>query len=116
MKNSIQEGSHLTIPAPATVASGVGVVAGVLFGVSIHAASSGADLTIATEGVFELAKTSAQAWTVGQAIYFVPGSGLCTTATTTGNLFIGCAAAAAINPSSTGFVRLNGSAPTAVTP
>ena len=115
MKNAIQEGDHLTIIAPATVASGAGVISGVMFGVAIHAASSGADLTIATRGVFEMSKVSAQAWTLGQALYFIPGSGLVTTATTSGNLFIGYATAAAVNPSATGFVRLNGSAPTAVT-
>lgn len=116
MKNLIQEGVQLTIVAPATVVSGAGVVSGVLFGVAMHDAASGAQLVIRTEGVVELAKVSAQAWTQGQALYFIPGSGLVTTATTTGNLFIGCAAAAAVNPSATGLVRLNGSAPTAVTP
>lgn len=115
MKNFIQPGESLTIPAPADVLSGAGVKAGVLFGVAQHDALSGADVSIATTGVFTLAKTSAQAWTVGAAIYFIPGTGLCTTATTTGNLLIGTAAAAAANPSATGDVRLNGSAPAAVT-
>ena len=76
-------------------------------------AESGADVAIATEGVYELPKTSAQAWTVGAAIYWTGSAA--TTATTAGNLLIGVAAAAAANPSSTGFVRLNGAAPAAVT-
>ena len=116
MKNFIQPGDSLTILAPAAVASGAPVVSGVLFGVANHAAALGAPLTIETRGVFELPKISAQAWTQGQAIYITPGTGLCTTATTTGNLFIGTAAAAAVNPTATGIVRLNGSAPTALTP
>lgn len=115
MKTYIQPGESLTIPAPADVLSGAGVKAGVLFGVAQHNALSGADVSIATTGVFELAKTSAQAWTVGAAIYFIPGSGLCTTAATSGNLLIGVAAVAAANPSATGIVRLNGSAPADVT-
>lgn len=115
MKNYIQPGDSLTIVAPADVVSGAGVRAGVLFGVAQHDALSGADLSIATTGVFELAKTSAQAWTLGAAIYFIPTTGLCTTATTTGNLLIGTAAVAAANPSGTGIVRLNGASPAAVT-
>jgi predicted RecA/RadA family phage recombinase len=115
MKNFVQPGEVLTIPAPAAVLSGGPVSAGVLFGVAQHAAASGVAVDIATRGVFELAKTSAQAWTVGAAIYYIPTTGLCTTATTAGNLLIGVAAAAAANPSATGLVRLNGSAPAAVT-
>ena len=113
MKNYIQPGESLTIPAPAVTLSGAGVRAGVLFGVAVHDALAGQELTIATTGVYDLAKTSAQAWTVGAAIYFIPASGLCTTATTAGNLLIGVAVAAAANPSPTGLVRLNGAAPAA---
>lgn len=115
MKNYVQPGDNLTVTAPADTASGAGVKVGVLFGVASHDALSGEPLVIATRGVYELPKTSAQAWTEGAAIYFIPGTGLCTTATTTGNLLIGVAAAVAANPSATGLVRLNGSAPAAVT-
>jgi predicted RecA/RadA family phage recombinase len=116
MKNFVQAGDSLTIAAPADTLSGAGVRAGVLFGVAQHTALSGAPLSIATRGVFTLPKTSAQAWTLGAAIYFIPATGLCTTATTTGNLLIGVAAEAAVNPSATGVVMLNGAAPAAVTP
>ncbi len=115
MKNYVQPGDNITVPAPADVSAGDPVKVGVLFGVAQADALSGADVVIVTRGVFDLPKTSAQAWTVGAAIYLVPGTGLCTTATTTGNLLIGTAAAAAANPSGTGLVRLNGSAPAAVT-
>lgn len=116
MKNYIQPGSVLSVTAPAAVVSGTLVKVGVLCGVAQHSADSGDPVEIALQGVFELAKTSAQAWTEGQAIYMVPGTLLCTTATTAGNLFIGVAAAVAANPSGTGLVRLNGSAPAAVAP
>jgi predicted RecA/RadA family phage recombinase len=115
MKNFQHIGDVMTVTAPAVVVSGGPVSVGVLFGVAMSDAASGAAVEIQTRGVFTLAKTSAQAWTVGQAIYYIPSTGLCTTATTTGNLFIGVAAAVAANPSSTGSVRLNGAAPTAVT-
>lgn len=113
MKNYIQPGDTITIPAPAAVESGDGVKAGVLFGVAVTDADEGDDVAISTRGVFELPKTSAQAWTVGAAIYWTGTAA--TTATTAGNLLIGTAAAAAANPSATGLVRLNGSAPAAVT-
>ena len=113
--NYIQDGDNITVAAPAEVSSGDGVKVGVLFGVASTDAASGADVVIATKGVYELPKTSAQAWTVGAAIYWNNSSSVATTATTAGNLFIGVAAAVAANPSATGLVRLNGAAPAAVT-
>lgn len=113
MKTYQQPGDTLTVPAPSAVSSGDGVKVGVLFGVAVYDADSGDDVEIATKGVYELPKTSAQAWTVGAAIYWTGSAA--TTATTAGNLLIGVAAEAAANPSSTGMVRLNGSAPAAVT-
>jgi len=113
MKNFQQRGDILEITAPAALASGAGVKIGVLFGVAAADIASGAQGNIHLTGVFELPKTSAQAWTVGAAIYWTGTA--CTTATTAGNLLIGTAAAVAANPSATGMVRLNGSAPAAVT-
>jgi predicted RecA/RadA family phage recombinase len=114
MKNFVQPGDTITLTAPADVAAGVCINNGVLAGVTITAAANGAPVECATRGVFELAKTSAQAWTVGQAIYLIPSTRTVTTATTAGNLLIGAAYAIADNPSSTGLVRLNGTNPAAV--
>ncbi|MBK4216131.1 DUF2190 family protein [Paracoccus caeni] len=111
-KNFIQPGHVVTVPAPASVASGALVQVGVLVGVAQFAAEPAEPVEIALEGVHELAKVSAQAWTVGQAIY-ISSTGLATTATAAGNVFIGVALAAAANPSPTGVVRLNGAAPAA---
>lgn len=116
MKNFVQPGETVSVPAPSGgVVSGALVKVGVLCGVAQHDAAETTPVEIALTGVFDLAKVSAQAWTAGVAIYMVPASGLATTATTTGNLFIGAALEAAENPSPTGRVRLNGAAPTAVT-
>ena len=113
-KNFIQPGKVVTVAAPRAIESGELVIVGLLAGVAQHDAANGAPVEIATEGVFDLAKTSAQAWaTVGLAIYAVPATGLATTATTTGNVLIGTNVATAANPSGTGRVRLNGSAPAA---
>lgn len=114
-KNFIQPGCTISVTAPADVTSGALVKVGVLCGVAQHDALSGAAVEIGLDGVYDLAKVSAQAWTEGAAIYMVPGTGLATTASTTGNLFIGAAVASAANPSATGLVRLNGAAPAAVT-
>ena len=108
MKNYVQPGVALTVPAPDDVASGDGIVVGALFGVVQGDAVSGADCVIVTEGVFELPKVSGQAWTVGARVYWTSG-GAATTAAS-GNAFIGVAAVAAANPSDTGVVRLNGAA------
>lgn len=115
MKNFIQTGDVITVAAPADVLSGAGVKVGMIFGVACGDAVSGADVEIAVSGVFSLAKTSAQAWSVGDPIYWNNTSKVCTTATTAGNIFIGVAAAAAANPSATGTVRLNGAMPAAAT-
>ncbi|MBN8294952.1 DUF2190 family protein [Rhodobacter sp. NTK016B] len=114
MKNFIQPGKVVTLVAPRDVLSGELVVVGLLAGVAQHDALTGADVECDTEGVFDLAKTAAQAWaTVGLPIYAIPGTGVVTTATTTGNVLIGTNLATAVNPSATGRVRLNGSAPAA---
>lgn len=114
MKNFIQKGAVVEVTAPRAVTAGELVVVGLLVGVAVHAADNGAPVEIQTEGVFEVAKTSAQAWaTVGLPIYVVPATGLATTATTTGNVLIGVNLAAAANPSGTGTVRLNGASPAA---
>lgn len=114
-KNFIQAGSVVTLPAPAAVVSGSLVKVGVICGVALHSAASGEPVELRLDGVFSLKKTSAQAWTVGAAIYLIPATGLCTTATTAGNLFVGHAVEAAANPTEFGLVRLNGGAAAAVT-
>ncbi|MGR3782718.1 MAG: DUF2190 family protein [Albimonas sp.] len=116
MKNYIQPGAMMSVTAPATVASGAGVLVGMLFGVAAADAASGASVEIATAGVFDLPKTSAQAWTAGAPIYWDPAEAEATSAADAGNVLIGCAAAAAANPSATGRVRLNGAVPAAAVP
>lgn len=55
MKNFIQNGEAITVTAPAAVVAGEGVLIGDgLFGVAVNPADSGAEVTLVTEGVFEL--------------------------------------------------------------
>ncbi len=119
MKTFVQEGAILSVPAPATVVSGQLLRVGVLAGVAINDAPSGQPVNIATEGVYDVTKAGSQAWTVGQAIYGVGTTTLvATTATTTGNIFLGvCVAPVGSGAGETiGRIRLNGSAPAALTP
>jgi predicted RecA/RadA family phage recombinase len=109
MKNYIQEGDTLTLLAPADVLSGAGVLVGSIFGIASGDALSGAEVEVMTEGVFDVAKVSAQAWTQGAKIYWDNATKLATTTAASGaNALIGVAVLAAANPSATGRVKLTG--------
>lgn len=106
MINAVQDGRVLTLTAPYAVASGVGAQVGSIFGVATADIANGVEGEFETEGVFDLAKTSAQAWTVGQKIYWDNNNKRCDSDGTVG-ILIGAATAVAANPSSTGYVKLN---------
>ncbi|OEY66805.1 DUF2190 family protein [Marinobacter sp. X15-166B] len=103
--NFIQPGQVLTLTAPAGgVVSGGGYLVGDLFAVALHKAEAGDAFEGQLTGVWSLPKTSAQAWTEGAKIYW---DGSKATTVSTDNTLIGHAAAAAVNPSGTGLVRLS---------
>lgn len=108
MRNYVQKGENITLPAPAAVSSGDPVLVGSLFGVAAGDAESGADLDLVTTGVFEMNKVSALAIAIGDKVYFDAATGL-VNKTASGNTLIGVATSAAANPSGTVNVRLNGS-------
>lgn len=70
MKNFVQEGKTLSLLAPYAVASGAGFQVGRIFAVATGTAANGAAVEGAVEGVYTLAKTDEQAWTVGVPIYW----------------------------------------------
>lgn len=106
MKNYVRDGDRIPLTAPAGgVVSGRGYQIGDLFVVALSTAAAGEGFTAQTEGVIEHAKTSAQAWTEGAAIYWDNTNFLFTT-TVGSNKKIGHAVAVAANPSATGFARL----------
>lgn len=108
MKNFRREGNSNSVPAPSGgVVAGDGVLVGSLFGIAAIDAADGESVEIACVGVFEMKKTSAQAWTVGAKVYWDSTNKVVTT-TASGNSLIGVAVGAAANPSATGLVRLNG--------
>lgn len=108
MNNYIQKGVTLSLVAPYAVASGAGLLVGAIFGIAVRAADSGKPVEADTQGVYTLPKVSAQAWTVGQKVYWNDTDKVCTTEATD-NTLIGVAVEVAANPSATGTVRLNGS-------
>ena len=95
----------VTVPAPYDVLSGAGALVGSLFGVAQTTALSGADVPLQMDGVWELKKLSAQAWTVGVKIYWDNTNKQCDT-TSAGNTLIGVATETAANPTAVGRVRL----------
>lgn len=106
-QNFIQPGHNLDLIAPSGgVTSGKGVLIGTLFVVAATTATVGAAFVGHACGVFDLDKVSAQAWAVGDAIYWDDTAKKATTVAT-GNTPIGHATAVAANPSSTGYVLLN---------
>ena len=112
MRTFVQPGAVITVPAPANVTSGDGVLIGSLFGVAGYTAQSGAALDLHLEGVFDLPKVGSQGWTVGALIYW--NGTACTNVAST-NKLIGVAVAAVGGGAgeTTGRVRLNGAGITA---
>lgn len=108
MKNYVQAGNNLTLTAPYAVDSGDGCKIGSIFGVAAGEAESGDEVDIVTTGVFTLPKTSALAISVGDKLYWDNTAKL-VNKTATDNTLIGVAVSAAVNPSATVEVRLNGS-------
>lgn len=109
----VQDGKVLDVAAPRNVSSGDGVLVGGQFGVAKLTALSGATVPIMTEDVHLLPKTSAQAWTDGQDIFWDDGNHRADSSGAVGP-HIGTAHGAAANPSATGVVKLRGcSAPQA---
>lgn len=107
MKNHKQDGEVLSLTAPYDVASGGGVKIGAIIGVASSAALSGEPVQIKRRGVFVLAKTSAQAWSAGDKLYWDDTNKVLTT-TATGNTLCGVAVDAAANPSASGVALLDG--------
>ena len=69
MKNYVQSGSSVTISAPATLQSGVGVLIGELFGVAGANAAIGNSVALYTDGIFDLPKeATADTFSIGDAV------------------------------------------------
>lgn len=107
MKNFIQEGNVIGISAPYDVSSGDGVFLTSVFGVATNDALSGADVEIATTGVYDLAKKSTDTPAVGAKAYWDDTLKHITT-TATAMKLVGVFTTAAGNGDTSVNVRLNG--------
>ena len=104
------EGEIVTLTAPYTRTAGQGAQVGGIFGIAVADVASAAEGAFALEGVYDIAKTSAQAWTQGEKVYWDDTNKRADNDSTV-SMLIGVARAAAANPSATGEVRLNGTSP-----
>ena len=87
--NMVQDGENITLPAPYAVTAGQGCLAGSVFGIAHAAAAITANVVLVRRGVFTVAKVSAQAWVLGEKIYWDNAAKLFTnvlTANTLGGL------------------------------
>lgn len=107
MRNYIQPGNTITIPAPDDIEGGEIVTMGELVGIAAGDAETGADLDLVLVGVFDLAKVSTDAITIGTPVY-VAGGVVTTDDDSGANPFLGHAVTAAPNPSASVHVRLKG--------
>jgi predicted RecA/RadA family phage recombinase len=108
MKTYRAPGEVIEYAAPSGgVVAGTAYKIGVLLGVATETVAATVRTNFIVDGVVEVAKTSAQAWTEGAQINYDVTNKIFTTVTT-GFFRAGVAAAAAANPSATGLVRLNG--------
>ena len=108
MKNFVQRGDVLTVPAPTGgILSGAGVLVGALFGVAATSQGEGDDVEISTVGVYTLPK-AAVAVGLGAKLYWDATAKKVTT-TATDNTLVGVSTAAALSGAATVPVRLNGS-------
>lgn len=109
MKNFILSGATIVVLAAVDTLSGAIVLVGDIVGVAGHDAKTGEELVVHLVGVYEdLPKVSAQAWTVGQKVFWDASASKLTTADAAGaNKLAGHAYAAAANPSAVGTVRLS---------
>jgi predicted RecA/RadA family phage recombinase len=78
MKNYVQRGENITVPAPAPATSGAVVVVGDLIGIASGDAAEGEPLDLVTVGVFELPKVAADAFPLGGAAFWRASDGLVT--------------------------------------
>jgi len=108
MKNHIQKGDVITVPAPAGgTVSGEGVIVGSIFGIAAYGSAEGDPVELATTGVYQLPKASAAVLTMGARVAW-DDTAKQVNATGVGRFPIGIAIEAAGNGITSVAVRLDG--------
>lgn len=112
-KTYIQEGDILTLTPAAAVVAGVGYQFGTgLFGIALEDVVISTPGAFAVEGVWEVAKTSALAISVGDRVFW-DSTNKVVNKTSAGQQCVGIAVADAANPSATVKVKLGHYVPSA---
>ncbi|MCU7836519.1 MAG: DUF2190 family protein [gamma proteobacterium symbiont of Taylorina sp.] len=107
MKNYLQNGNTITLPAPYAVISGDGLLVGNIFGVASGDALIAEDVEAAIVGCFQLPKKTTDTPADGVLAYWDNTNKEVTT-TSTSNALIGTFLKAQINGDTICDVRLNG--------
>lgn len=106
MNNFVQDGDNIDFTAGAAYDGGDPVLLGELIGFVVATVASGSVGVAKIKGVFNAPKVSAQAWAVGDRIYWDDSGSLFTNVRDTDVHFAGYAVEIAANPSSTGKLLL----------
>lgn len=107
MKNQVQDGDVITVPAPYTVTSGQGAQVGAaLFGIASGDALIGTPLDLQVEGVYDVTALSTDTAAIGDLLYWDNTNKRLTT-TATSNLKVGVAVAAKAAGATTARILLN---------
>lgn len=105
-KNFVKPADHLPLVCPyATVASGQGVLVGIIFGVALFDAVSGATVEVATEGEWVIAALSTDVVTAGAPAYW-DDTNRRITSVSTGNTLVGAYTVAKANADTTAQIKL----------
>jgi len=107
MRTYIQEGEIVTLTAPYAVASGDGLLVGLIFGVATAAAAISTPVEASTRGVFAITAVTADTATVGAAAYWDNAAKKITT-TVGSNTKVGVFLVAKGGTDTTATIRLNG--------
>ena len=107
MRNFIQTGDVITVPAPYAVISGQGVLVGALFGISAFDAANGADIEIKRQGVFDVAALSTDTGAIGAKVYW-DSTNRRITVTATNNTLVGALTGVKANGVAVARVLLDG--------
>jgi predicted RecA/RadA family phage recombinase len=107
MKNFVQGGEVITVAAPYALTSGQGVLVGSLFGVAAFDAANGANVEIATEGVFDVTALTADTGAQGTKMYW-DNTNRRLTVTASGNTLVGALLVAKGGSDTTARVYLDG--------
>ena len=107
MKNFVQQGCTITVPAPTNgaVSGSAYLIGAALFGVAAFSAGAGHPVELVTEGVYDLPK-SAVAFAAGDKAFW-DSTNAVISATASGNAWVGVVVTPAIASASTARVRLN---------